>query len=221
MEKLEFKIGDSILQALCFSDKRLALLIKTIGDYHLDLRTDYFPSLIRSIIGQQLSVSVARTIWQRAETLCGDVTPQVITALNDDEFKKIGISAKKVSYLKDLSQKVLDGAIDLEKLTSLPDNEVIERLVRVKGIGRWTAEMFLIFSLGRLDILSLGDLGLKRAIQWLYGLKKSPAERTMKLYAKKWVPYRTVASLYLWEVINQGLIKESNEQLKADRNPNE
>lgn len=214
MAKLEFKIGDTILQALCSSDPRLALLINTIGDYQLHLRTDYFSSLVRSIIGQQLSVGVAQTIWERAKVLCTDVTPKVITCLSDDELKKIGISGKKISYLKDLSQRVLNGELDLNGFVSLPDNEVINRLVKVKGIGIWTAEMFLIFSLGRLDVLSVGDLGLKRSIQWLYGLKRLPVERTIRLYAKKWVPYRTVASLYLWEVINQGLVKGSSEQLK-------
>ncbi len=213
MTKLKFKTGDGILQTLCSSDPRLGLLIKTIGDYELNLRTDYFPSLVRSIIGQQLSVVVAQTIWKRAKAICTDVTPPVIASLNDDDLKKIGLSGRKINYIKDLSQRVLDGEIRLDGLDMLPDDEIIAQLVKIKGIGRWTAEMFLIFSLGRLDVLSLGDLGLKRSIQWLYGLKKSPAERTMKLYAKKWMPYRTVASLYLWEVINRGLIKGSNEQL--------
>ncbi len=219
MEKLEFKIGDDILQTLCSSDPRMALLIKKIGNYELNLRTDYFPSLVRSIIGQQLSVVVARTIWQRTETLCGEVTPQVIACLDDGELKKIGLSGKKISYIKDLSQRVLNGEIDLNRFVSLPDNEIIDRLVKVKGIGRWTAEMFLIFSLGRPDVLSLGDLGLKRSIEWLYGLKKPPAERTMCMYAKKWVPYRTVASLYLWEVLNRGLIKGNSEQLRNPEQP--
>lgn len=214
MEKLEFKTGDDILQTLSSSDPRLGSLINTIGDYQLKLRTEYFPALVRSIIGQQLSVTVARTIWERAEALCREVTPQAIAGFDGAELKKIGLSGKKISYLKDLSQKVINGAIDLNGFALLPDDQIIDRLIKVKGIGRWTAEMFLIFSLGRLDVFSLGDLGLKRSIQWLYGLKKLPAEGTMTRYAKKWVPYRTVASLYLWEVINRGLIKESREQLQ-------
>ena len=216
MDKLEFKTDDGILQSLSSSDPKLALLIYTIGDYQLKLRTDYFSSLVRSIIGQQLSARVALTIWERVKVLCTDITPQAIIGLDAGELKKIGFSGKKISYVEDLSQKVLNGEINLNGFDVLPDDEIIGQLVKVKGIGRWTAEMFLIFSLGRLDVLSLGDLGLKRSIQWLYGLKKLPAERTMGTYAKKWAPYRTVASLYLWEVINRGLIKESNEQLRLN-----
>lgn len=216
MDKLEFQIDDCILQALCFSDPRLGLLIEAIGGYELNLRTDYFPSLVRSIIGQQLSVVVARTLWEKTEALCRKVTPEMIAGLDAEKLKKIGLSGKKISYLKDLSQKVINGEIDLNGFNLLSDDEIIERLIKVKGIGRWTAEMFLIFSLGRLDVFSLGDLGLKRSIQWLYGLKKPPAEGTMTRYAKKWIPYRSVASLYLWEVINRGLIKGSREQLMLE-----
>lgn len=213
MDTLRFTTGDAVLETICSADERMALLVRAVGGYELELAKDYFPALVRSIIGQQLSVTVARTIWQRTQNLCAEVTPEVVVRLADEELKAAGLSGTKARYIKDLSQKVLSGELDLARLDALPDAEIIRQLLQVKGIGVWTAEMFLIFSLGRLDILSLGDLGLKRSIQWLYGYKKTPAERTMKILAKKWAPYRTVASLYLWEVINRGLIKESPEVL--------
>ena len=209
MAKLAFRKQDGILQALSAADPKLSLLIDKVGDYSLILRTDYFPSLVRSIIGQQLGLGAAGTIWRRTVERCKEVCPEVIINLADEDLRSAGVSGTKISYIKDLSQKVLSGEIVFETFPALPDDEIINRLTKVKGIGNWTAEMFLIFSLGRLDILSLNDLGLKRAIKWLYGLKNSPAERTMKVLGKKWAPYRTIASLYLWEVINQGFIKES------------
>lgn len=208
MEKLQFVRDDAILQTLSASDPVLAGLIEKIGDYELSLRGDYFPALVRSIIGQQLSVTVARTIWSRTQDLCGEVYPETILNLSEEALRGVGLSRTKVVYIKDLAQKVTEGAIDFQNLIALPNSEIINQLTTVKGIGTWTAEMFLIFSLGRLDVLSLKDLGLKRAIQWLYGLKKFPTEGTMLKYGKKWAPHQTVASLYLWEVINRGLIKE-------------
>jgi DNA-3-methyladenine glycosylase II len=214
MEKLQFHRGDAVLQTLSASDPILAALIEKVGDYELNLRSDCFSALVRSVIGQQLSVKVAGTIWRRTQDLCvskgdgGEICPETITNLSEEALRGVGLSRTKVVYIKDLAQKVSAGEIDFQILRSLPNPEIITQLTAVKGIGTWTAEMFLIFSLGRLDILSLKDLGLKRAIQWLYGLKKFPSEQTMLKYGKKWAPYQTVASLYLWEVINRGLIKE-------------
>jgi DNA-3-methyladenine glycosylase II len=208
MEKLEFKKGDHILQALSASDQKLALLIDKIGDYTLTLRTDYFPSLVRSIIGQQLSVSAVSAIWLRTADLCKDFCPEIIAGLPEEAFKTAGLSKPKISYIKELSQKIICKELDFETLCTLPNADIINRLTQVKGIGIWTVEMFLIFSLGRLDVLSVGDAGLRRSIQWLYKLKTPPAERTIKILGKKWAPYQTVASLYLWEVINQGFIKD-------------
>ena len=130
------------------------------------------------------------------------------------DFRNAGLSRPKISYIKDLSQKVITKEVDFETLCTLPNTVIMSQLTKVKGIGIWTVEMFLIFSLGRLNVLSIGDLGIKRSIQWLYGLKTSPGERAMKILYKKWAPYQTVASLYLWEVINQGFIKDSPEILK-------
>lgn len=214
MKQLQFNLEDPVLAAICAADPKMASLIRHIGGYALDLRSDYFPSLVRSIIGQQLSVKAAHSIWSRVEALCRAVTPETVMDTDGAALQNAGLSRTKVAYLKDLAQQVASGEMDLTRIDSLPDHEVINSLVRIKGIGVWTAEMFLIFSLGRLDVLSMGDLGLKRSIQWLYGLKKTPAERTIRSYGRKWAPYRTVASLYLWEAINRGLIKNPPDALK-------
>ncbi|HEX3043293.1 MAG TPA: DNA-3-methyladenine glycosylase [Bacillota bacterium] len=221
MEKLHFQRGDAILQTLSASDPILGGLIEKIGDYQLNLRSDCFPALVRSIIGQQLSVKAAGTIWLRTQDLCvskgdgSEFCPETILSLSEEALRGAGLSRTKVVYIKDLAQRVSAGELDFQTLRLLPNLEIINRLTAVKGIGTWTAEMFLIFSLGRLDVLSLKDLGLRRAIQWLYGLKQSPVERTMLKYGKKWAPYQTVASLYLWEVINRGLIKEDPGNLRV------
>ncbi len=211
---MEFKLQGQVLQTLCASDEKLAMLIHSIGDYELNVRTDYFPSLVRSIIGQQLSVTVAQTIWQRTLTYCKNISPEDLISKTDGELRALGISRSKARYIKDLSQKLLNGELNLNVFDTLPDHEVIGRLIMMKGIGIWTAEMFLIFSLGRLDVFSTSDIGLKRAIQWLYGLKQIPSDPIMNEYAMKWIPYRSVASLYLWEIINQGLIRLEPKNLK-------
>ena len=185
MEKLHFTMENPVIQTLCSADPTLALLINRVGDYSLPLRTDYFASLVRSIIGQQLSVKVAQTIWHRFQSLYHDMTPAAIGSIPETDLKKVGLSRTKAIYIQDLSRKIATGAINLTEIDNLPDEEVIRRLIQIKGIGVWTAEMFLIFSLGRLDVLSLGDLGLKRAIQWLYGFKKIPAERTILTRGRK------------------------------------
>jgi DNA-3-methyladenine glycosylase II len=214
MNKLEFRLNDRVLKTLSSSDKKMAMLIHSIGDYELNLRTDYFLSLVRSIIGQQLSVSAAGTIWQRMLRDCKNIRPEVLISKKDDELRALGISRTKVTYMKDLSQKILSGELNLNLLTGLADQEVIEQLVKIKGIGVWTAEMFLIFSLGRMNVFSIGDVGLKRAIQWLYESEPMINDEEIMKHAKKWVPYRSVASLYLWEIINRGLIKSDPGNLK-------
>lgn len=195
------------IEKLAKSDNKLAALITTIGDYHLDLRTDLFQSLLRSIIGQQLSVKAAQTIWQRTVQLLEKIDAEVLLNADEGLLRSAGISGSKIKYLKDLSEKVLTEQIILGNLYNLEDEEVILTLTKVKGIGLWTAEMFLIFSLGRQNVLSLGDAGLKRAIRWLYDLDSFPGPAEMLCLGEQWQPYRTVASLYLWEAINRNLCK--------------
>lgn len=205
---LELKKNSPALADLSSFDPKLGVLINLVGEYSLPLRTDYFASLVRAIIGQQLSVKVAATIWNRTCQLCNSVKPDVILSLSADELRNIGLSKSKIIYIKDLSEKVLANEINLAEFNSLDDSEVINTLTKVKGIGRWTAEMFLIFSLGRPDILSADDLGLRRAVKWLYTLPELPTPKEMQNYGESLKPHRTAASLYLWEAINRGYVNE-------------
>src|SRR3989338_8413531 len=187
---------------LCGKDKKLAKIIKQHELSPLELHEDYFRELTESIIGQQLSVKAADTILKRFYLLItGPITPEKVIRLNDEKIRKAGISYQKISYIKDLAKKFQDGEIEFKKFSKLTDEEIIEELVRVRGIGRWTAEMFLIFGLGRPDVFSFGDLGLRRAIEKVHGIKELGETDAMKI-SETWKPYRSVASRYLWKSLD-------------------
>ncbi|MBI4065212.1 DNA-3-methyladenine glycosylase 2 family protein [Candidatus Gottesmanbacteria bacterium] len=190
-----FRLNDSILFA--FIDK--------LEPMKLIKYDDYFVCLCREIIGQQLAGKAADAIYRRFLKLFpkGSVTPKRTLKISDDKIRKIGLSWAKVTYIKDLAKKVFDGALNLRRLPSLSDDEVIKELVKVKGIGPWTAEMFLMFTLGREDIFSYGDLGLRKAIQKLYGFKKEPTMRQMEKIVNTWKPYRTYAARLLWKSLEK------------------
>ena len=162
--------------------------------------TDAFLTLCQSIVSQQLSSRAAGAIIERLQALfdSGLPTPEGILELPDETLRALGLSRQKQASLKDLSLKTIEGSLQLGQLAGLSDDEVTRQLTQVRGIGVWTAEMFLIFSLGRLDVFPVGDLGIRKAIQRLYGYKKLPSVVTMHRHARKWVPYRTIGSWYLW-----------------------
>lgn len=164
----------------------------------------YYPHLMENIIGQQLSTKVADVITQRFYQLFSnsEIHPQEVLAIPDQDLRSIGMSFAKIKYVKDLSQKTLDKIIKYEFFTQLDDEEIISQLTQVKGIGRWTAEMFLIFSLGRENVYSPGDGGLQRAMKTLYGIdQKKPTPQLEKLLAT-WNPYKSYASLALWRSLD-------------------
>ena len=163
--------------------------------------TDPFVTLCRAIIAQQLSSRAASTITERLEARfdAGVLTPDGILATPDDTLRSLGLSRQKQASLKDLAARTRDGRLQLATLATLSDADVMRQLTQVRGIGVWTAEMFLIFSLGRLDVFPVGDLGIRKAIQRVYGYKRMPAVSTMHRHARKWAPYRTIAAWYLWE----------------------
>ena len=201
---LQFTLEDYRVKYLSESDYQLSKLIQVIGDISLRINQNYYESLIKKIIGQQLSVKAARTICERVEAICGSFDPTLIKSISDIELRKAGVSRAKILYIRDVADKVLTGEIDLKGLDSLSDEEVISTLTKIKGIGKWTAEMFLIFSLGRLNVLSLGDVSIQRAFRWLnYG-----KEDKLESYFKKWNPYNTIASLYMWEAVNRGFLEK-------------
>src|SRR5438132_6239195 len=189
-------------------DKVLGAAIKTIGPCGLAerQRKDHLSALVGAIVSQQLSTKAAATIFGRFVALFDDGSvPDAagIAALDDDALRKVGLSGQKIGYLRDLSARIADGRLRLDELDLLSDDDVIERLTAVKGFGRWTAEMFLMFRLHRPDVLPVGDPGSVNAIQRLYGLRKRPdAKRILKM-GEPWRPYRSVASWYLWQTLRE------------------
>jgi DNA-3-methyladenine glycosylase II len=188
------------------ADPQLAGVIKTVGKYSIKIRTNAFLSLVESIIYQQLAGSAANIIYTRFINHYNNVLPKPmqIISTSDIELKsKIGLSSNKVQYLKDLSTKVEQGKINLELLSTMSDEEVIAELTLVKGIGRWTAEMFLIFCLGRPDILPVTDLGIRKAVHKLYSLPELPKPAELLAISQPWRPHRTAASWYLWKSLSK------------------
>ncbi len=162
---------------------------------------EYFHSLCYEIIGQQLAKNAARTIFGRFKNLFpnGKIIPEATLKLSEKTIRNAGASWSKASFVRDLARKVVDGDLNLKKINQLENAQVIEELTKVKGIGPWTAQMFLMFTLGREDIFSHGDLGLRRAVIRLYSLKKSASQSEIEKITKKWSPYRTYACRVLWQ----------------------
>jgi DNA-3-methyladenine glycosylase II len=190
------------------SDPVMAEVINRVGVCKADPRTDgsHFDAVMRSIIFQQLSGQAAGTIHRRFQGLYGGRNPKPaqLARTSDEKLRGIGLSRQKSAYLKDLAARVLSGDCPIESLHELPDDEIIAALTAVKGIGRWTAQMFLMFRLGRPDVLPELDLGIQKAVQRAYRLRKHPTpERVLKI-GGKWAPYRTVASWYLWRLLDTG-----------------
>lgn len=185
-------------------DPVLAEIIDRVGHCTLELEEDSFRALAEAILYQQLSLKAASTIVGRfVEIYPNRSFPKPIDILEteDERLRKAGISRQKIRYLKDLSCKFMDGIVIPSEFRDMSNEEIMEQLIKVKGIGRWTAEMFLIFSLGRPNVLPVDDLGFQKAIQKWYGFKNLPSEVQIRIIAKKWEPYCTVATWYLWKSI--------------------
>jgi DNA-3-methyladenine glycosylase II len=197
-------------KALAASDPTMAALIERVGEIDLATRlarrseerpADAYGALLRAIVGQQLSTKAARTIYLRVLELFGGRTPapERLLEASEEELRGCGLSGRKVEYVRDLASHVLDGELELERLDDLPDEQVIAEIVAVRGLGQWTAEMFLLFHLERPDVLSGGDLGIRKAIGIEYGLDGMPPPQRVLEIGEPWRPHRSLASLYLWE----------------------
>ena len=192
---------------LAASDRVMAGLIAKIGQMSIEKRRrgrpkgDAYGALLRAIVGQQLSVKAAATIFERALALFGGRMPTARELLDADDaaLRGAGLSGRKVEYLKDLAAKVESGELELDRLGEMTDDEIIAELTAVRGLGVWTAHMFLIFHLERPDVLPVGDLGIRNAVAAAYGLDEPPAPEEMERIAAPWRPHRSLASLYLWE----------------------
>lgn len=194
-----FKYGEDAINYLKKRDKKLAVEIDKIGMIKREVNPDLFSNLITSVIGQQISTKAAITVTNRLMELVGEFIPENIEKTELELIQKCGMSLRKAGYIKGIGKAAITKEIDFENLHKLSDEEVIKELTKLKGIGEWTAEMILIHSLQRPDILSYKDLGIRRGMMRLYGLEDL-SKKECEVYRKRYSPYCTVASLYLWEI---------------------
>jgi DNA-3-methyladenine glycosylase II len=198
------------IDALRKGDPVIARLIDEYGgpDGVLERRgrrpADAYGALVRSIVGQQLSTKAAATIFGRVTDIFDGKTPtpEELLAADPDKLREAGLSRPKVGYLRDLAEHVEDGELELDRFDEMSDEDVIAELVAVKGIGRWTADIFLMFHLGRPDVLPVGDLGIRRAVQLAYGLDELPGPTELERIAEPWRPHRTLACVFLWRSLH-------------------
>lgn len=198
-DKTYFKYGEKEVAFLKSKDPVLAKFMDEVGHIDREVIPDMFMALISSIIGQQISAKAQATVWGRFQNLLNPLTPENIDSIPVETIQSCGITMKKAVYIKDISASILEGSLDLACLEDMDDKAVCDRLCQIKGIGIWTAEMLMIFSMQRLNVLSWDDLAIQRGLRLLYGHRKI----TPKLFAKykrRYSPYSTIASLYLWEV---------------------
>lgn len=184
------------------ADERMSRIVSKIGVLDLRLNDDLFFSLVESILSQQLTPKSADSIISRVVSLFpgSKIEPPALIEMDDDKIRSCGVSRQKISCIKNIAEAVLEGYLDVDSLSRMSDEEVIERLIRIKGVGKWTAKMILIFTLGRADVLPFEDLGVLNAIQRAYVLENKPDRETFDRITEKWHPYCSVASLYLWRL---------------------
>ena len=188
---------------LCYADMRLAKIITEIGRFSMKVKKDSFQALIEAIIYQQLNGSAANSTYNRFLAYYRDRIPTPEQIISSSDLRtQVGLSRMKIAYLKDLASHIVDGRLNLIDLPEMEDEEIISQLIKVKGIGRWTADMFLIFCLARKDILPVTDLGLRNAMKRTYQLAELPTPNTMIDIADPWRPYRSVATWYLWKSLS-------------------
>ena len=196
------------LKTLAKVDPIMGSLIRRVGPFTLTVESGGYEILVRSMLSQQISLAAARTIRGRLQDLLPGrkIKAASIAALTDDQLQSAGVSTQKRGYLRDLTRCTLDGTINFRRVSGKSDDDAIAELIKVKGIGRWTAQMYLLFSLGRPDVFAPDDLGLQNAIKSLYSLPEKPKRAELEAISALWSPYRSIASWYLWRAIDQKVI---------------
>jgi DNA-3-methyladenine glycosylase II len=213
-------------------DPVLAAIIERVGPFRLDRRPATYEAMVRAIVFQQLAGAAARTIYQRLQNACEQavgaqdterslyggfmVTPESVLALTEERMRACGLSRQKLSYIRDLAAKTISRDVDFAALPEMSDKDAIEHLTRVKGVGVWSAQMFLIFALGRQDVMPTADLGINMAICKAYGKRKIPKPKQILKLAEKWKPYRSLACWYLWRSVDKPA--EKTQPQRARRN---
>lgn len=199
-----FAYDERAVAYLTRRDKRLGEVMARLGPLRREVMPDLFAALAHAIVGQQVSMTVQRTLWQRLCAALGAVTPAAVLAASPEELRVLGLSGRKVEYIREAAQAVVDGRLDVEALRGMEDAAVCAALVGLRGVGLWTAEMLLLFSLQRQDVLSYDDLAIRRGLRMLYRHKEVDRERFAR-YRRRFSPYGSVASLYLWAVAGGAL----------------
>jgi DNA-3-methyladenine glycosylase II len=193
---------DRAKRSLARRDPVMGSIIRSRPRVHLMRRGEPFLTLARAICGQQISVKAAQSVWDRVVACCGEITPESVLRRKRPELRACGLSDRKVEYIADLAQHFADGRIHVHRWPQMSDEEIIAELVEVRGIGRWTAEMFLIFNLLRPDVFPLDDLGLQKGIRVSYFRGRAVSLRTMRKLGESWRPWRSVATWYLWRSLD-------------------
>lgn len=194
-----FEYGDEEVAFLKGRCPKMAAAIDRIGHIERAVTPDLYAALVNCIVGQQISTAAHKTIWKRMVDQLGNVTPESIGSLSDERLQSFGISHRKAGYIRGVTNRMLDGSLDLDAIAELPDDEVIKALVELPGIGTWTAEMLLTFSLQRPDVMSYGDLAIQRGLRMLYH-HRAITPKLFAKYRRRFSPHGTVASLYLWAI---------------------
>ena len=192
-----FEYGQKEIDYLKSKDKKLSAAIDQIGMIQREVTPDPFEALISSVVGQQISTKAAVTVWNRLVELLGSINPETISEADISKIQVCGMSQRKAGYIKGIAEAAISGEVDFNLLHTMSDEEIIKKLSSLHGVGEWTAEMLLIFSLNRPNVVSYKDLAIRRGMMNLYGLKELPKEKFEK-YRKRYSPYGSVASLYLW-----------------------
>ena len=201
-----YSYGEKEISYLKRKDKKLAEVMDRVGHIEREMETDLFSAVVHNIVGQQISMVAQETIWKRILDRIPEVNADAILSLSREDLKSMGVSFRKADYILDFAGKVQGGKFDMDALYEMEDEDVIKALTSLKGIGVWTAEMIMIFCLGRTDVVSYGDLGIQRGMRMLYRHRVIDKDKFRK-YAKRYSPYGTVASFYLW-AISGGVIPE-------------
>lgn len=194
-----FPYGDAEIAHLSRKDKRLGEAIGRIGLIRRAVYPDMFPAFVWSVVGQQISAKARQTVWSRMMDCFGPLTPERIADCAAEDLQSCGITMKKAGYIKNAAEEIVSGRLDLTALAALPDDAVCQRLSALKGVGVWTAEMLMLFSMYRPNILSYNDLAIHRGMRMLYRHREIDRER-FERYRRRYAPYGSVASLYLWEI---------------------
>lgn len=213
MLSLHYDLDNEKVKYLINTDEKLGKLIRYINKTELIIEEDGFKCIVKYIIGQQISDKARETIWQRVCAIWKNITPEKILEIEDNELRRVGLSKRKINYIKILASAVISKDINFCDFKELTNEEIIKKLTALKGIGQWTAEMYLIFSLGRENVLSKGDGTIRRTIQWMYDLEKLPSSEILLKYFSSWTQYATIVSSYLWKSIELGLVQKPFDEI--------